>query len=169
MTAADDIKNEIQNAWKILDQINDPEIPVLSIVDLGIVRNMTIEQSQQNISIDITPTYSGCPAMDAIAMNIRMAFLSYGYQNVTINHLLSPAWTTDWMTEKGKANLLKYGIAPPSAANQPSGLFEAPVPATCPRCFSNDTKIISEFGSTSCKALHQCNNCREPFEVFKCH
>ncbi|MCD6012716.1 MAG: paaJ [Flavipsychrobacter sp.] len=154
-----------------LSAVTDPEVPVLTILDLGIVRNVEIlEQSgQHGVKVTVTPTYSGCPAMDVIAMGIRMALLSHGVKNVTIEPQLSPAWTTDWMTEEGKVKLKEYGIAPPNRkAFQPLGLFEEDK-VSCPRCASEETELVSQFGPTSCKALYKCNSCKEPFEHFKCH
>jgi len=137
-------------------------VPVLSILDLGIVRDVKLDDS--NIEVIITPTYSGCPAMDMITMNIRMALLEYGFTNVKITSVLSPAWTTDWMTEAGKQKLVEYGIAAPNKK------FTIPADGVeCPLCHSNNTRLVSEFGSTACKALCQCNDCLEPFDYFKCH
>lgn len=154
--------------WEWLETIADPEVPVLSIIDLGIVRAVTIGDDQ-SVTIDITPTYSGCPAMDVISMQIRMLLLSNGVPVVHINLILTPAWTTDWMSENGKAKLQAYGIAPPHRkSDNPLGLFEEDkVP--CPRCHSENTTLISRFGATSCKSMFRCNNCLEPFEHFKCH
>jgi len=160
--------------WEILAQIADPEIPVLSIVDLGIVRDINIDEN--NIEIFITPTYSGCPAMDVISMNIRMELMQKGFANIKITQQLSPAWTTDWMTEKGKAQLRAYGIAPPQTLSEKSQssrinkmLFNDEVIVECPQCHSKNTKLLSQFGSTACKALYQCQDCKEPFDYFKCH
>ncbi len=152
----------IEKIWKILANVCDPEVPVLTILDLGIVRNVTI--NEEEIEITITPTYTGCPAMDAIAFDIKMKLLENGYKNIKIKNVLSPAWTTDWMTETGKQKLLDYGIAPPNkkfriAANG----------VACPQCASTHTILLSEFGSTACKALMQCQNCKEPFDYFKCY
>jgi ring-1,2-phenylacetyl-CoA epoxidase subunit PaaD len=117
----------------------------------------------------ITPTYSGCPAMDVITIGIRMALASRGIKNIIVEAQLSPAWTTDWMTEEGKRKLKEYGIAPPNRkAFQPLGLFEVDE-VTCPRCGSEQTELVSQFGPTSCKALYRCLSCKEPFEHFKCH
>lgn len=140
----------------------DPEVPVLSVLDLGIVRNVSMNNAGEP-EITITPTYSGCPAMDMIAMNIKMELLQKGYKNIIIKSILSPAWTTDWMTEEGKQKLKEYGIAPPGK------LSDAETNVICPQCHSADTKLLSQFGSTSCKALYQCNDCKEPFDHFKCH
>lgn len=165
------------NIWKILEQVTDPEIPVLTITDLGIVRDVKIIETLQDpplggggagVEVIITPTYTGCPAMDMIAMNIKLALLENGYSNIKITSVLAPAWTTDWMSEEGKRKLKEYGIAPPQ---HESGRFMRPgsFHVQCPQCNSTNTKLISEFGSTACKALYQCNDCKEPFDYFKCH
>jgi ring-1,2-phenylacetyl-CoA epoxidase subunit PaaD len=162
---------EEEKVWAILEQVSDPEIPVLSIVDLGIVREVKITSSTPpsgGLGVFITPTYSGCPAMDMIATNIRMALFENGYHNVKINTVLSPAWTTDWMKDKGKEKLKAYGIAPPVGKSFDQKYLED-LKVECPQCRSKHTKPISEFGSTSCKALFQCDDCKEPFDYFKCH
>lgn len=158
----------------MLEQIADPEIPVLSILDLGIVRDLIIEPKQ--VTVIITPTYSGCPAMDAIAIDIKLHLLSHGIPHVQVRLTLEPAWTTDWMSESGKEKLKAYGIAPPqrmtgdaSSARIQSLLFEGDVTVPCPRCQSENTTRMSEFGSTACKSLYQCDDCKEPFDYFKCH
>lgn len=154
-----------------LAEVTDPEVPALTILDLGIVRNVEISGAgnETEVKVTITPTYSGCPAMDVIAVGIRMALTSRGVQKVIIEPQLSPAWTTDWMTEEGKAKLKAYGIAPPNRkAFQPLGLFEEDN-VRCPRCDSEETELVSRFGPTSCKALYKCLSCKEPFEHFKCH
>ena len=145
----------------ILQDVCDPEVPVLSIMDLGIVRDINFNDDE--LQVMITPTYSGCPAMDAIAMDIRLKLIEQGYKKIKIVQVLAPAWTTDWMSDEGKRKLKEYGIAPPAFKN----MEEANIP--CPLCNSEDTKLISHFGSTACKALYQCNSCREPFDHFKCH
>jgi ring-1,2-phenylacetyl-CoA epoxidase subunit PaaD len=145
--------------WKILETVTDPEIPVLSITDLGIVRN--VEVTGNKAIITITPTYTGCPAMDVISMNIRMAMLQQQIPLVEINTVLSPAWTTDWITPAGKDKLKAYGIAPP--VSRDSTVIQ------CPQCGSLNTSLLSWFGSTACKSLYQCSDCREPFDHFKCH
>jgi ring-1,2-phenylacetyl-CoA epoxidase subunit PaaD len=155
-----------EDLWKLMETVYDPEIPVLSVIDLGIVRDINIQKEE--IEITITPTYSGCPAMDVIAMNIRMALIKEGFTSIKISHQLSPAWTTDWMTEAGKQKLKSYGIAPPSAKTFDKNYLETLV-VECPLCRSKNTRLISQFGSTACKALYQCLNCREPFDYFKCH
>ena len=153
-------------AWKLMEDVYDPEIPVLSIIDLGIVRN--IQLSHDDIEIFITPTYSGCPAMDVISMNIRTILSANGFKKIKITQQLSPAWTTDWMTENGKEKLKAYGIAPPIGKSFDKKYLEE-LKVECPHCHSLNTKLISQFGSTACKALYQCNDCREPFDYFKCH
>jgi ring-1,2-phenylacetyl-CoA epoxidase subunit PaaD len=144
--------------WKLMKEIPDPELPALSIVDLGIVRDIII--NNETVEVVITPTYSGCPAMDMIRINIRMKLLEYGYQNIKITMVLSPAWTTDWINEAAKQKLKEYGIAAP---------VKKDIEVKCPLCNSSNTKLISQFGSTACKALYQCNDCKEPFDYFKCH
>lgn len=159
----------LKKIWSILESVMDPEVPVLSVTDLGIVREVIIQNDE--VDIVITPTYSGCPAMDVISMNIRMELIANGFKKVTIKQVLSPAWTTDWMSEAGKEKLKTYGIAPPNPKQQVcrDELFAADEAVQCPRCQSWQTRRISEFGSTACKALYQCNNCQEPFDYFKCH
>jgi ring-1,2-phenylacetyl-CoA epoxidase subunit PaaD len=159
------ISTEEKKIWQILETVCDPEVPVLSILDLGIVRDVKVKDS--GVEIIITPTYSGCPAMDAISMDIRLKMIEHGYKNVTITTILSPAWTTDWMSEAGKRKLLEYGIAPPQYRSAAAGNKEENI--ECPQCHSHNTKLLSQFGSTACKALYQCNDCKEPFDYFKCH
>ena len=153
-----------------MKEINDPEIPVISIVDLGIVRNIQVPTPGQVI-VDITPTYSGCPAMDVITMNIRMKLLEHGFREIKIQNILSPAWTTEWMTEEGRKKLKAFGIAPPNPSQSvcTPGLFQEDEAVQCPNCNSYHTKMVSRFGSTACKALYKCNDCGEPFDYFKCH
>ncbi len=151
--------------WKILDTVMDPEVPVLSVVDLGVIRAVDVEGKQ--VTVTITPTYTGCPAMDMIAMQIRMALIAAGYEP-TIKTILSPAWTTDWMTEKGKQQLKAYGIAPPVGKSMDAAYLEDLV-VPCPQCQSTHTVLVSQFGSTACKALFKCEECKEPFDYFKCH
>ncbi len=177
--------------WEWLENVCDPEVPVLSVLDLGVVRSITIHTDGFDITspidalspirqpstvsrppstvIKITPTYTGCPAMSMIAANIQVELLAHGLENVQVVEVLSPAWTTDWMSEAGKQKLRAYGIAPPqSKARMEKMLFEdTAVP--CPLCGSEHTERISEFGSTACKSLHRCLDCREPFDYFKCH
>lgn len=160
---------EKENILSILEEVTDPEVPVLSVIDLGIIRNIKMEGD--TVEVTITPTYSGCPAMDVISMNIKMELLSHGFKNIKIIQSLSPAWTTDWMSEKGKQKLKDYGIAPPNPKQQVCNdkLFAPDEAVQCPHCNSYHTHRISEFGSTACKALYQCDDCREPFDYFKCH
>ena len=155
--------------WSILETVMDPEVPVLSVIDLGIIRD--VKFSSDEAEIIITPTYTGCPAMDVISLNVRLALLSHGYKKVSIKQVLSPAWTTDWMTEAGKRKLKEYGIAPPNPKQQvcDDKLFTPHEAVQCPRCNSYHTHRISEFGSTACKALFRCDDCQEPFDYFKCH
>jgi len=160
---------DIQMAWSYLEEIKDPEIPVLSIVDLGIVREVDIVDKA--VTVTITPTYTGCPAMDMIAASIKMELMGRGYTDVLVKLVISPAWTTDWMTERGKQQLKEYGIAPPNPRQQVCNdkLFAPDEAVQCPHCESWHTHRISEFGSTACKALYQCDDCKEPFDYFKCH
>lgn len=155
--------------YEKLGSIMDPEIPVLSILDMGILRN--VEWENDLLVVTITPTYSGCPAMDVIASAIRMALMELGFEKIRLENQLSPAWTTDWMTEAGKERLREYGIAPPlsKALTCQPALFAAEEAIPCPRCGSYHTRRLSEFGSTACKALYQCESCLEPFDYFKCH
>lgn len=163
-----------QKIWSILGTVADPEVPVLTILDLGIVREvkfLNTPSGDGGVEVIITPTYTGCPAMDMIAMNIRLALAEQGYKQVKITSVLSPAWTTDWMTEAGKEKLKQYGIAPPNPKQQVCNdqLFAPNEAVQCPHCNSYHTHRISEFGSTACKALYQCDDCKEPFDYFKCH
>ncbi len=166
---------EHEKVWPLLEEVCDPEIPVLSVIDLGIVRSVNRITADPGggtgIEVVITPTYSGCPAMDMIAMNIRMALLEHGFKNIQITTVLSPAWTTDWMSESGKEKLKAYGIAPPNPRQQVchNELFAPHEAVQCPQCNAWHTHRISEFGSTACKALYQCDECRETFDYFKCH
>lgn len=153
---------------QLLDNITDPEIPVLSVNDLGIVRKIKILEPSTKIEISITPTYSGCPAMDVIAAHIRMELLAAGYTHVELKTVLSPAWTTAWIRESAREKLKAYGIAPPPKA-MPAVLFAEGPAVECPQCHSMNTYRISEFGSTACKSLYQCRDCGEPFDLFKCH
>jgi ring-1,2-phenylacetyl-CoA epoxidase subunit PaaD len=150
------------NIFQILTEVTDPEIPVLTIEDLGVLRKVEVKDNK--VFVTITPTYTGCPAMDMIRVNILAALENAGYLNVEIETVLSPAWTTDWISKEGREKLEAYGIAPP----QPhlKGIKEG-VP--CPLCKSTHTVVISAFGSTPCKALYRCEECKEPFDYFKCH
>ncbi|GBQ32787.1 phenylacetate-CoA oxygenase subunit PaaJ [Gluconacetobacter sacchari DSM 12717] len=152
--------------WRVAGTVVDPEIPVLTIVDLGVLRDVAIRGETAEISI--TPTYSGCPAMNMIALEISLAVEKAGLGPVTVRTVLSPAWTTDFLTDDGRRKLKDYGIAPPAPAAGRRALFGVETVA-CPRCGSTDTGEIAPFGSTSCKSLWRCNACREPFDYFKCH
>jgi ring-1,2-phenylacetyl-CoA epoxidase subunit PaaD len=143
----------VQGIWAVLKGVPDPEIPAVSVLDLGIVRSVDDEK------VVITPTYSGCPATLFIEQSIRQALDAAGYRSVAIETRLAPPWTTDWITAEGKAKLHAYGIAPPDLAKT----------ATCPQCGSTDTEEISRFGSTPCKSQWRCRDCLEPFDRFKCH
>lgn len=162
-----------QKAWGIAATVCDPEIPVLTIEDLGILRNVQLFDDGglvPAVQVTITPTYSGCPAMDAIRDDLKTAFHNEGYPSVYVELVLAPAWTTDWMTEHGKAKLQEYGIAPPSgraAAGGHSGPVRLQLAVKCPQCSSLNTKELTRFGSTSCKALFVCQDCKEPFDYFK--
>jgi ring-1,2-phenylacetyl-CoA epoxidase subunit PaaD len=172
------VKASDNQLWQWLSQVADPEIPVISVVDLGIVRGWQWLDDER-LEVMITPTYSGCPAMQAIADDIRSALTQHGLNEVTIATQLSPAWTTDWMSESGKQKLRDYGIAPPAqqASEQAaestidiSAMFSRNAPAiACPQCGSSHTRLISQFGSTACKALYRCTECLEPFDYFKPH
>ncbi len=154
-----------------ISAIPDPEVPVISIADLGILRSVEVDEAARTVVVTITPTYSGCPAMEAIASRIAFEADTRGYA-ADVRTQLSPAWTTDWVTDEGKAALQRFGIAPPGPA--PVGESRGPVALTlsrhvvaCPRCGSADTTEIAHFGSTACKALRRCNACLEPFDEFK--
>ncbi|MDA7580134.1 phenylacetate-CoA oxygenase subunit PaaJ [Crocinitomicaceae bacterium] len=156
-------ENEI---WDYMEEVYDPEVPVLTIVDLGIVRSITYQG--ECCKITITPTYSGCPAMKRIEEDIIQKLDEKGIGNVEVDLVLSPAWTTDWLSDSGRKKLKKYGIAPPENEVDKSVLFSEPTIVPCPKCDSKDTKLVSQFGSTACKAHYQCNHCLEPFDYFKC-
>ena len=144
--------DETAPIWTVLAGVADPEIPVVSVVDLGIVRSVEPDR------VVVTPTYTGCPATQVIERDIRAALDAAGYRDVRIETALSPAWTTDWISEEGRRKLRAYGIAPPTRSA-----------VACPQCGSADTEEISRFGSTPCKALWRCRACAEPFDLFKCH
>jgi phenylacetate-CoA oxygenase, PaaJ subunit len=150
-------------AWRVAAAVLDPELPVLTIADLGVLRDVRVDSSGR-VEVVITPTYSGCPAMDAIRSDIRAALVGHGFDDVTVRTVLSPPWTTDWISEAGRAALLEHGIAPPARRDGPV-LVQLTV--RCPRCGSTDTRQISRFGSTACKSLRACNACLEPFDHVK--
>jgi ring-1,2-phenylacetyl-CoA epoxidase subunit PaaD len=155
-----------QHAWAVAATVTDPEVPVLTIEDLGVLR--AVEVDGDRVTVTLTPTYSGCPAMDAMRDDVILALNAAGYSHVAVRMVLSPAWTTDWMTDTGKRKLAKYGIAPPSGrAALQQGIIRVQLAVKCPRCGSLRTHEVSRFGSTSCKALFECLDCLEPFDHFK--
>ena len=159
------MKNE--QLWNILEDVKDPEIPVLSLIDLGVVRNIEMKGDVPHITI--TPTYSGCPAMMEMEADIKTRLMAEGFKTVEVKTVLTPTWTTDWITEKGRVALQEYGIAPPEqATTDKSALLGHPRQVTCPQCKSTETEMLSQFGSTPCKALYRCIDCKEPFDYFKC-
>ena len=163
-----DLMSTKDKIWNLLEEIPDPEIPVLSIHDLGIVRK--IDEINNEIIVTITPTYSGCPAMNVFEADIVTTLNKYGYDNVSIKTTYDPPWTTDWLSEEAKKKLQDYGIAPPEqkTTDKNALLVDDRKSVTCPQCKSTNSKMISQFGSTACKALYQCNDCMEPFDYFKC-
>lgn len=158
--------SETEKIFKLISTIPDPEIPVISIADLGILRS--VEEDGDKIIIKITPTYSGCPAMNVIENEIKQTLKNNGIENSEVKIVYSPVWTTDWINEEAKEKLRQYGISPPGKRN-PKNLLSGDRETACPRCGSKDVKLVSQFGSTACKALYKCNSCLEPFDLFKCH
>ena len=156
-----------ETIYRYLENVCDPEVPVLNVIDLGIIRDVIITNDDQ-VKVIITPTYSGCPAMNTISANVKFELLAQGIKNVTVEETLSPPWTTDWMSEEGKRKLKEFGIAPPQYKQKDNPLEEDAV-VPCPQCESSNTVLVSQFGSTSCKALYKCNDCLEPFDYFKCY
>ena len=148
-----------------LSEVADPEIPVLTIADLGILRDVRIADE---VIVELTPTYSGCPATEVIEQSVVDALYRQGIENVRIKRVLSPPWTTDWISSEGREKLREYGIAPPAEGGTKRELLHGKRTIACPRCESTDTAVVSEFGSTACKASYKCNSCLEPFEYFKC-
>jgi len=160
-----------EDVMTVLGTVMDPEVPVISVVDLGIIREARVEgdDSHKLVRVTVTPTYSGCPAMREIEADIRSALLHAGATEVVVDTVYAPAWTTDWIGPEAREKLRAYGIAPPGKA-EPTGLITLTrrrAPATCPFCDSTDTRLQSEFGSTACKAIHVCNSCLQPFDEFK--
>lgn len=158
-------RNAVEHAWSLLAGVPDPEIPVVSVLDLGMVRKIASDEGR--LVVDVAPTYSGCPATEVIESSIASRLEAAGYENVEVRRVLSPAWTTDWISDAGRRKLAAFGIAPPPH----SRTLRAGVPllpVACPLCASTDTERVSEFGSTPCKAAWRCNACREPFDHFKC-
>jgi len=162
-------QSNVPHLWALLDAVTDPEIPVLSLWDIGILKDISQHSSNspnsQQVTVVITPTYSGCPAMDVIREDITAALTQYGIAQVIVELELTPAWTTDWMTDKGRDQLRVYGIAPP--VDTVDRVLTQDTQVQCPHCGSHATRMISEFASTACKALFQCNDCSEPFDLFK--
>jgi ring-1,2-phenylacetyl-CoA epoxidase subunit PaaD len=180
----------IGDLWKWLETVVDPEIPVLTILDMGIVRRIEIRDNDQltisdfeghtnttvpvnpenaQVLVLITPTYTGCPAMNMIAAHIRLELAAHGFKDVTVREVLQPAWTTEWIPESARQKLREYGIAPPEQEARFERLLFSDVAVTCPRCQSRNTEKLAEYGSTACKALYRCKDCLEPFDYFKCH
>ncbi len=154
-------------AWVALRAICDPEIPVLSIVDLGLIRH--VKCANDEIEVGLTPTYSGCPATAVIRSSVVAALRAAGFSNPSVVEILVPPWTSDWLSTEGKQKLRHYGIAPPAhQVSSPRALWRDMPTVHCPRCESQETEELSRFGSTPCKALYRCKSCREPFEYFKC-
>lgn len=158
---------DLDRAYAAAAAVVDPEIPVLTIADLGVLRDVALAP-EGRVTVTITPTYSGCPAMNMIAVEIGLALDRAGFPDAEVRTVLHPAWTTDWMSAEGRAKLLAYGVAPPNPGGGRRALFGEEVVA-CPQCGSSDTERLAEFGSTSCKALWRCRACREPFDYFRCH
>lgn len=154
-------------AWAVAASVLDPEVPVLTIEDLGVLRDVVVEGGR--VTATITPTYSGCPAMDAIRDDLVLALTAAGFEHVDVRLVLAPAWTTDWMTDAGKRKLVDYGIAPPTGRAAVRGPIPVRLSVRCPRCGSPDTREVARFGSTACKALYECRACLEPFDHFKAH
>ncbi len=150
-------ETQVSEIWNLLAQVPDPEIPVISVVDLGIVRH--VRWRDDECEITVTPTYSGCPATSAIEMEIERVLRGHGIDRVSLKRRIFPPWTTEWMSDKGRDSLERYGIAPPRNAGEPE---------KCPRCGAVDLELVSRFGSTPCKAQWRCRDCLEPFEYFKC-
>ena len=157
----------LSQLWKALETVMDPEIPVLTLIDIGVIRSAEIRNGVTHV--EITPTYSGCPAMQEMEKDIEKALKDAGFAQVSITTVLSPAWTNDSITEKGRKALLDYGIAPPEQTTADKSVLQGhPRNISCPRCRSTTTEMVSQFGSTPCKALYRCKECLEPFDYFKC-
>lgn len=148
-----------------LNEVPDPEIPVLTIADLGILRDVTVNDE---VVVALTPTYSGCPATEVIEQSVIDELHKHGVERVSIKRVLAPPWTTDWISDEGRSKLKEYGIAPPAHGASKRDMLHANRSIACPRCDSLHTTVVSEFGSTACKASYKCNDCLEPFEYFKC-
>jgi ring-1,2-phenylacetyl-CoA epoxidase subunit PaaD len=158
----------VRQAWTALAAVEDPEIPALSIVDLGLIRSVK-PQSDGTLEVGLSPTYIGCPATEVIRRSVEEALRGADIGAFAVTHVLSPPWTSDWITAEGRRKLESYGIVPPEqGASSMRDVLRQARPVGCPRCRSTDTECVSEFGSTPCKALHRCRSCLEPFEYFKC-
>ena len=156
-----------RDVWAILSDVPDPEIPVLNVVELGIIRHVRIADDGR-VTVGVSPTYTGCPATEVIAASITARLQAEGYSDAKVESVLSPPWTSDWLTDSARSKLKEYGIAPPAhSVGNPKHLFREPKVA-CPRCSSLQSQKLSEFASTPCKALYRCSSCLEPFEYFKC-
>ena len=158
---------DLRRAWGAAASVVDPEIPVLTVDDMGILRDVR-RDAEGNVEVVITPTYSGCPAMNIIALDIEMALIKAGFENNRVTLVHTPAWTTDWLSDQAREKLRAYGIAPPDKTSTSKRALFAVDEVTCPKCGSRETERVSEFGSTACKALYRCLSCREPFDYFKC-
>jgi ring-1,2-phenylacetyl-CoA epoxidase subunit PaaD len=168
LSSGPDATPGVSAAWVVLQGVADPEIPVLSVVDLGIIRSVDLGPDGL-LRVGISPTYSGCPATEVIRANVGAALRDAGFQRVAVTEVLSPPWTTDWITAEGRERLREYGITPPAAGSgSVRGMLRGDLPVACPRCASPATQRVSEFGSTPCKALYRCTACLEPFDYFKC-
>jgi len=166
VVVASPVPHSREHAWGVAASVTDPEVPVLTIEDLGVLRAVHVEGDRAIVTI--TPTYSGCPALETMRNDVILALTAAGYGTVDVRTTLSPAWTTDWMTDAGKRKLIEYGIAPPSGrASITEGPIRLRLAVKCPRCGSLDTREVAHFGSTSCKALYECRACLEPFDHFK--
>lgn len=180
----------VRDLWSWLETVVDPEIPVLTILDMGIVRRIEIREDDRvtvsefegrtntdasvnpenaQILVYITPTYTGCPAMNMIAAHISIEMATHGFSDISVREVLQPAWTTEWIPESAREKLREYGIAPPEQASRVERLLFSDVSVACPRCNSRNTEKLAEYGSTACKALYRCKDCLEPFDYFKCH
>ncbi|MCI5056667.1 MAG: phenylacetate-CoA oxygenase subunit PaaJ [Flavobacteriales bacterium] len=162
------VDERIDHIWDLLKTIPDPEVPALTVVELGVIREVKFDQ--ERIVITITPTYSGCPAMNFFEDEIEKVLSTAGYNDVKLSTVYEPAWTTDWLSNEAKKKLKDYGIAPPVGSTNDKGVLSihGPKVVPCPQCNSQETELISQFGSTACKALYKCLSCLEPFEYFKC-
>jgi ring-1,2-phenylacetyl-CoA epoxidase subunit PaaD len=160
-------ENDTKHIWEILETVQDPEIPVLSVVDLGVIRKA--EFNGDKLEVTITPTYSGCPAMELIEREVKEALIAGGYSNLEIITSIHPPWTTDWMSESGKKKLFDYGISPPEKSTADKSAITGKMRSViCPNCKSSNTQLKSQFGSTPCKSMYVCTDCLEPFDHFKC-